>query len=68
MTHTDLNQKFKVTGTNARDFIKWAERKGFKVHAATVSRHKANTQGITEPWGIAYSWFFETYFLTFKNQ
>ena len=58
MTHTDLKQKFKVTGKIARDFIRWADEKGVKVHDATVSRHLAGTQKITQPWQLAYLWFF----------
>ena len=60
MTNNDLKEKFKVSAKNGRDFIRWAETKGFKVHDATVSRHLAGTQSITEPWGIAYTCFFES--------
>ena len=58
MTHTELKQKFEVTGKTARDFIRWAAEKGVKVHDATVSRHLAGTQGITGPWVLSYLWFF----------
>ena len=60
MTHTDLKQKFEVTGKTARDFIRWAAEKGEKVHDATVSRHLAGTQGITGPWRLSYLWFFSS--------
>lgn len=59
MTNNELKGKFKVSAKTGRDFIRWAEGKGFKVHDATVSRHLAGTQSITEPWGIAYTCFFE---------
>jgi len=58
MSHTDLKQNFEVTGCSARDFIRWAAEKGVKVHDATVSRHLAGTQNITQPWQLAYLWFF----------
>lgn len=58
MTHTDLRNHFQVTGRSARDFIRWAASKGVTVHDATVSRHLAGSQGITEPWKLAYLWFF----------
>ena len=59
MTHTELKQNFEVAGKTARDFIRWAAEKGVKVHAATISRHLAGTQGITAPWQLAYTWFFD---------
>ena len=58
MTHTELKQKFEVTGRTARDFIRWADEKGVKVHDATVSRHLAGTQGITQAWELAYLFYF----------
>ena len=58
MTAAELKQKFEVTGKTARDFIRWAGEKGVKVHDATVSRHLAGTQNITQPWQLAYRWFF----------
>ena len=58
MTHLQLKQKFQVAGKTARDFIRWAESHGVKVHDATVSRHLTGTQGITGPWALAYGWFF----------
>lgn len=58
MTHTDLKQKFEIAGKTARDFIRWADCHGVKVHDATVSRHLSGKQGITEPWALAYKWFF----------
>jgi len=58
MASTDLKQKFEFTGKTARDFIRWAAEKGVTVHDATISRHLAGTQGITEPWKLAYLWFF----------
>lgn len=61
MTNTELKQLFEVAGKTARDFIRWADAKGVKVHDATVSRHLAGTQGITGPWELAYRWFFEAY-------
>lgn len=59
MTNTELKQKFEVSGKSARDFIRWASEKGVVVHDATVSRHIAGTQGITQPWAISYLCFFE---------
>ena len=59
MTNTELKQKFEVAGKTARDFIRWASDKGVRVHDATVSRHLSGKQGITEPWALAYGWFFE---------
>jgi len=59
MTHTELKQRFEVAGRNARDFIRWAQSHGVKVHDSTVSRHLAGTQGITGPWELAYKWFFD---------
>ena len=58
MDHNELKQKFEVAGKTARDFIRWAELHGVKVHDATVSRHLAGTQGITGPWALAYGWYF----------
>jgi len=58
MTNTELKHKFEVTGKSARDFIRWAHEKGVKVHDATISRHLAGTQGITQAWELAYLWFF----------
>ena len=58
MTNVELKRNFKVTGKTARDFIRWAAEKGVKVHDATVSRHLAGTQAITQPWQLAYLWFF----------
>ena len=58
MTHNELKQNFEVTGKTARDFIRWAAKKGVKAHDATVSRHLADTQKITAPWALAYLWFF----------
>ena len=58
MKHADLKQNFEGTGKTARDFIRWAGEKGVKVHDATVSRHLAGTQNITQPWQLAYLWFF----------
>lgn len=58
MNHIDLKQKFEATGKTARDFIRWADGKGVKVHDATVSRHLAGTQGITQAWCLAYLFFF----------
>lgn len=60
MTHTELKQKFEVTGKSARDFIRWAAEKGVMVHDATVSRHLAGTQGITQSWLLAYLYFFDS--------
>lgn len=59
MTHTDLKQKFEISGKTARDFIRWAADKGVKVYDSTVSRHLSGAQGITQPWELAYLWFFE---------
>ncbi len=58
MNYTDLKQLFQVAGKSARDFIRWAESHGIKVHDATVSRHLAGTQGITGPWALAYKYYF----------
>ena len=58
MQSVELKQKFEVTGKTARDFIRWAAEKNVKVHDATVSRHLAGTQNITQPWQLAYLWFF----------
>ena len=58
MTHTELKQNFEVTGKTARDFIRWAAEKDVTVHDATVSRHLSGTQNITQPWQLAYMWFF----------
>jgi hypothetical protein len=58
MTNVELKRNFEVTGKTARDFIRWAAEKGVKVHDATVSRHLAGTQTITQPWQLAYLWFF----------
>lgn len=58
MTGIELRSLFQVTGKTARDFIRWAESHGVKVHDATVSRHLAGTQGITASWELAYLWFF----------
>ena len=58
MTNFELKQKFEDAGKSAHDFIKWVKEKGVKVHAATISRHLAGTQGITQPWELAYLWFF----------
>lgn len=58
MTHTEVNHKFHASGKTARDFIRWAAEKGVKVHDATVSRHLAGKQSITQPWKLAYLWFF----------
>ena len=58
MTATELKLKFEVTGKTARDFIRWAAEQGVKVHDATVSRHIAGTQGITQAWELAYLYFF----------
>jgi len=58
MSHIELKEKFQVTGKLARDFIRWADGHGVKVYDATVSKHLAGTQGITEPWKLAYLWFF----------
>jgi len=60
MTHTDLRNHFQVTGRTARDFIRWAAEKGVIVHDATVSRHMAGTQSITQPWLLAYLFFFDS--------
>lgn len=60
MSEAELKQKFEVTGKSARDFIRWAADKGVKVHDATVSRHLAGTQNITQPWRLAYQWFFSS--------
>ena len=59
MNHIELKQQFQVTGKTARDFIRWAAEKGVKVYDSTVSRHLAGTQDLTEPWKLAYQWFFE---------
>ena len=61
MTNHELKQKFEVTGKTARDFIRWAAEKGVKVHDATVSRHLSRKQGITEPWALAYLFFFSDF-------
>lgn len=61
MRSQDLKQKFEVTGKTARDFIRWAAEKGVKVHDATVSRHLAGTQGITQAWELAYLYFFSDF-------
>ena len=58
MTHTELKQNFEVTGKTARDFIRWAAEKGVKVHDATVSRHLAGKQGITQACELAYLFYF----------
>lgn len=58
MTAAELKQKFEVTGKTARDFIRWAAEKNVKVYDATVSRHLAGTQGITQSWELSYLWFF----------
>lgn len=60
MTHTDLRNRFQVAGRTARDFIRWAAEKGVIVHDATVSRHMAGTQSITQPWLLAYLFFFDS--------
>lgn len=60
MSNTDLKQKFKVAGKSVRDFIRWAAEKGVIVHDATVSRHLAGTQSITQPWLLAYLFFFDS--------
>ena len=61
MKNNELKQKFEVTGKSARDFIRWAAEKGVKAHDATVSRHLAGTQGITQAWELAYLWFFSNF-------
>jgi len=61
MTNQELKQKFEVTGKTARDFIRWAAEKGVKVHDATISRHLSGKQGITEPWALAYLFFFSDF-------
>lgn len=58
MTNTDLNTKFESSGKSSRDFQRWAEGFGVTVHKATISRHRAGTQGITAPWEICYKLFF----------
>lgn len=58
MKNTELKEKFEVTGKTARDFIRWASGKGVKVHHATISRHLAGTQGITQAWQLAYLFYF----------
>lgn len=60
MTNTELQEKFEVAGKTARDFIRWAETKGVKVFDATVSRHLGGTQSITQPWILAYLYFFDS--------
>lgn len=58
MTHHELNQLFENTGLTPPDFQRWAREKfGVTVHRATISRHRAGTQGITAPWEIAYKLF-----------
>lgn len=59
MTNIELKYLFESSGKTARDFIRWADEKGVKVHDATVSRHLAGTQGITGPWVLGYLWFFK---------
>lgn len=59
MTRTELNKLFTATSTNPTAFIAWAEALGYHVDPATVSRHRAGSQGITVPWAIAYTWFFK---------
>lgn len=58
MTNQELKQRFEERGFYARDFIRWAATKGVKVHDATVSRHISGAQSITQPWALAYLWFF----------
>lgn len=58
MTNEQLNSEFHRTQTTPGDFIEWARSMGVKVHDATISRHRAGTQGITAPWAIAYKCFF----------
>ena len=60
MSNTELKQLFQVAGKSARDFIRWAESHGVKVHDATISRHLAGTQGVTGPWKLSYLWFFQS--------
>ena len=60
MQSVELKQKFEVTGKTARDFIRWAAEKGVKVHDATVSRHLAGSQSITQPWILSYLYFFDS--------
>lgn len=60
MSNTELKQNFEVAGKSARDFIRWAAEKGVIVHDATVSRHLAGTQSITQPWLLAYLYFFDS--------
>lgn len=60
MSNIELKQKFEVSGKSARDFIRWATEKGVTVHDATVSRHLAGTQSITQPWLLAYLFFFDS--------
>ena len=61
MTHTELKHLFQFAGKTARDFIRWAKSHGVKVHDATISRHLSGKQGITEPWALAYLYFFSDF-------
>lgn len=59
MTPQQLNQAFNETQTTPRDFIRWVNDEfAESVQDATISRHRAGTQGITVPWAIAYKSFF----------
>lgn len=61
MTADQLNALFLTTNTKSIDFVCWADKLGYKVGQATVSRHRAGTQGITVPWAICYTLFFNQY-------
>jgi len=60
MTTEQLNTMFRTHSRTSADFIRWAAGLGVTVDDATVSRHRAGTQGITKPWQIAYVCFFNS--------
>lgn len=58
MTATELSNRFQEVGKKPTNFLKWAEKLGYRPTYGEVDRHLSGQRKISRWAALAYLWFF----------